>query len=120
MDITEENIMLDINVFNYILMLQLKLSTYNNSPLTAEDQSRSVTLTVSEEPLSPWMFAWENSAKARTWDFINTSFLYPERNISAKVLQLPVPADGIIPFHIELTESVSSLTIEVMRAEYDS
>ncbi|KAK2864229.1 hypothetical protein Q7C36_003383 [Tachysurus vachellii] len=95
---------------------QLKLSTYNNSPLTAEDQSRSVTLTVSQEPLSPWMFPWKNSPKARTWDFINTSFLYPEQNISAKVLKLPVPADGIIPFQIELSESVSTLTIE---AQYE-
>ncbi|KAK3516928.1 hypothetical protein QTP70_028219 [Hemibagrus guttatus] len=96
---------------------QLRLSTYDNSPLTAEDLSQNVTLTVSLEPFSPWMFSWENSAKAKTWnssylDFIDSSNLYPD----VKVLQLPVPADGIIPFQIELSENVAMLTIE---AQYE-
>ncbi|KAG7316435.1 hypothetical protein KOW79_019976 [Hemibagrus wyckioides] len=101
---------------------QLRLSTYDNSPLTAEDLSQSVTLTVTQEPFSPWMFSWEGSVKAaRAWnssylDFVDSSFLYPNGSISSKVLQLPVPADGIIPLQIELLENVAMLTIE---AQYE-
>lgn len=102
-------------------MLQLRLSTYDNSPLTAEDLNRNVTLTVIQEPFSPWMFLWENPVNAKTWNssYLDSSFLYPNENISAKVLQLAVPADGIIPLQIELLENVAMLTIEVMRDKYD-
>ncbi|XP_026779187.3 CD109 antigen isoform X2 [Pangasianodon hypophthalmus] len=100
---------------------QLKLSTYNRGPLTAEDQSRSVTLTVSQEHLTPWTLEWENSANFKTrnsshLEFIASTFIYPNGNISVKSLQLPVPADGVIPFQIELSENVAMLKIE---AQYE-
>ncbi|XP_060773998.1 CD109 antigen [Neoarius graeffei] len=92
---------------------QLRLSTWNNHLLTAEDQSWSVNLTVSQEPLSPWMFEWESSENFKTQNSSDlTSFLYPNGNISVKRLQLPVPADGLLPFQVELSENVAILTIE--------
>lgn len=113
--------MVNFNVFNYVSMLQLRLSTYNSRPLTAEDQSWSVNLTVSQAPLSPWMFEWESSTNFKTQISSHSeSFLYPNGNISVKSLQLPVPADGVIPFQVELSENVAILTIEVMRDQYDS
>lgn len=106
-------------------MLQLKLSTYNSHPLTAEDQRQSVTLTVSQQALSPWMFGQKKSANFNPWnsshlEFISSAFLDPNETISVKSLQLPVPADGVIPVQFELSENVAMLTIEVMRDKYDS
>lgn len=105
--------------------MQLKLSTYDSRPLTEEDQSRSVTLTVSQQALGSWMFAWKNSANFETWnssslEFLASDFLYPNGNISVKNLRLPVPANGVIPFQLELSENVAMLAIEVMRDKYDS
>lgn len=106
-------------------MLQLKLSTYNSHLLTAEDRSQSVTLTVSQHPLSPWMFGWGKAANSQTQnssylEFTPSSFLHPNGNNSVKILHLPVPADGVIPFQVELSENVAMLTIEVMRYKCDS
>ncbi|XP_017311017.1 CD109 antigen [Ictalurus punctatus] len=96
---------------------QLKLSTYNSHLLTAEDRSQSVTLTVSQQPLSPWMFGWGKAANSQTQnssylEFTPSSFLHPNGNNSVKILHLPVPADGVIPFQVELSENVAMLTIE--------
>lgn len=67
------------------------------------------------------MFEWESSENFKTQNYSDlTSFLYPNGNISVKRLQLPVPADGLIPFQVELSENVAILTIEVMRDQYDS
>lgn len=106
-------------------MLQLKLSTYDSRPLTAEDRSRSVTLTVSQQAFSPWMFGLEKSADFQTQnssdlEFLASALLYPNGNISVKTFQLPVPADGVIPFQVELSENAAMLTIEVMRAKHES
>lgn len=115
--------MADFNVF--IPILQLKLSTYNSWPLTPEDQNQIVTFTVNQQEFSPWMFGldksgnfeWQNSSDLM---FMASAFLYPNGNISVKTFQLPVPADGVIPFYIELSENVAMLTIKVMKVKYDS
>ncbi|KAF5892202.1 antigen like protein, partial [Clarias magur] len=96
---------------------QLRLSTYNRRPLTAEEQSRNVTLTVKQQQLSPWMFGLENPGNFEPnnyshLEFESADYPYPDENISVTILQLSVPADGVIPFQIKLSDNVTILTIE--------
>ncbi|XP_072543122.1 CD109 antigen [Salminus brasiliensis] len=105
---------------------QLKLSTYNNHPLTLDDQAGSVSITISQQTFSPWSFGWDEptnlqprkiNASLPTLDSILPStFPYPSGNMPVEKLQLPVPADGVIPLHIQLSENVATLTIE---AQYE-
>lgn len=116
-------VMVDFNVFN--TALQLRLSTYNSRPLTPEDQNQIVTFTVSQQEHSPGMFELDKSANFERPNptdltFKASAFLYPNGNISVKTFQLPVPADGVIPFYVKLSENMAMLTIEVMRSKYDS
>ncbi|XP_046691610.1 CD109 antigen isoform X1 [Silurus meridionalis] len=97
-------------------LAQLKLSTYNSHPLTAEDQSQSVTLTVTQQPFIPWMFPRGKAARFAPNNSSYSSLPYPNKNGSAVSFQLPVPADGVIPFQINLSENVAMLIIE---AQYE-
>ncbi|KAM9435516.1 CD109 antigen [Clarias gariepinus] len=100
---------------------QLILSTYSSRPLTVEDQSRNVTITVKQQQLSPWMFGLDNPDNFELQNsshlkFDSTGYPYPDENISVTILQLSVPADGVIPFQIKLSENIAILTIE---AQYE-
>ncbi|XP_016084557.1 CD109 antigen-like [Sinocyclocheilus grahami] len=115
---------------------QLKLSTYDSRPLSAEEQSRSVRLAVTQNKFSPWTWTWnsEESPEPRTTnDKPTTSFspIYdippldprttndkpttsfsPIYDIPVENMDLPVTADGVMSFQIHLSDSIATLDIE--------
>ncbi|XP_036438060.1 CD109 antigen isoform X2 [Colossoma macropomum] len=100
---------------------QLKLSTYNNHPLTSEDQDRRVSVTISQQTFSPMVWDDPANLQPRSHNFTNSTqdifpastFPYPSGNMPVERLQLYVPADGVLPISTQLTEDVATLTIEV-------
>ncbi|KAF4099898.1 CD109 antigen [Onychostoma macrolepis] len=92
---------------------QLKLSTYDSRPLSAEEQSRSVRLAVTQHKFSPWTWMWNSGEDTgpRTKNSTLTSFS-PIYDIPVENIDLPVTADGVMSFQIHLSDSVSTLDIE--------
>ncbi|XP_051954493.1 CD109 antigen [Xyrauchen texanus] len=94
---------------------QLKLSTYDDRPLTVEDQSRSVRLAVTQHKFSPWTWRWDEQGSLEP-RMLNTtpasSFFAPIYNVPVEEMQLPVTADGVMTFQVHLSENVATLDIE--------
>ncbi|XP_062857949.1 CD109 antigen [Trichomycterus rosablanca] len=97
---------------------QLKVSTLSGRPLTTEEQKHNVTFTITQQTYRSWM-------PVRVDNFKPVEFVSPgpesvppqtasyyDPNISVMKLQLPVPADGVVPLQFGLSEKVDSLTIE--------
>lgn len=89
------------------LWLQLKVSTYNNEPLSAEDQEKTVKVSVVEQRNSPW--SW---IQAEMFHLQANSSAGPEKPPAAET-EFPVPADGLIPVHIQLRADTHTLTVDV-------
>ncbi|XP_017551199.1 CD109 antigen isoform X2 [Pygocentrus nattereri] len=104
--------------------LQLKLSTYDNHPLTLDDQNRQVSVTISQQTFSPMVWdnpanlqpRSQNSSKSAHDRFPASTFPYPSGNMPVERWQLYVPADGVLSISTQLTEDVATLTIE---AQYE-
>ncbi|KAL7888543.1 hypothetical protein AOLI_G00035170 [Acnodon oligacanthus] len=100
--------------------LQLKLSTYNNHPLTSDDQDRRVSVTISQQTFSPMIWDDPANLQPRSYNFSKSTqdrfpasaFPYPSGNMPVERLQLYVPADGVLPISTQLAEDVATLTIE--------
>ncbi|CDQ59229.1 unnamed protein product [Oncorhynchus mykiss] len=75
---------------------ELKISTYNKWPLTREDQGKTVTISVTQQRHSPW-----------SWKLDDLGLMLP-----LQTMVLPVPADGVIPIHIQLSDKVATLTVD--------
>ncbi|XP_051951277.1 CD109 antigen-like [Xyrauchen texanus] len=94
---------------------QLKLSTYDDRPLTTEDKSRSVRLVVTQHKFSPWTWRWNEhgSLEPRMLNTTTTSsFFTPIYNVPVKEMELPVTADGVMIFQVHLSKDVATLDIE--------
>ncbi|XP_016415433.1 CD109 antigen-like [Sinocyclocheilus rhinocerous] len=93
---------------------QLKLSTYDSRPLSAEEQSRSVRLAVTQNKFSPWTWTWnsEESPEPRTTNGKLTTSFSPIYDIPVENMDLPVTADGVMSFQIHLSDSIATLDIE--------
>ncbi|XP_048063984.1 CD109 antigen isoform X2 [Megalobrama amblycephala] len=93
---------------------QVKLSTYDKRPLTAEDQSRSVRLAVTQHEFSPWSWMWneKESLGPRTMNSTMESSFAPIFDIPVQDIELPVAADGVMSFQVQLSDSVATLDIE--------
>ncbi|XP_016362343.1 CD109 antigen-like [Sinocyclocheilus anshuiensis] len=93
---------------------QLKLSTYDSRPLSAEEQSRSVLLAVTQNKFSPWTWTWnsEEFPEPRTTNGEPTTSFSPIYDIPVENMDLPVTADGLMSFQIHLSDSVATLDIE--------
>ncbi len=89
---------------------KLKLSTYDSRPLSAEDQSRSVMLAVTQHEFSPWTWNSDGDTGPRTTDGRPISPIY---DVPVENINLSVTADGVMSFQIDLSDSVSTLDIEV-------
>ncbi|KAG5846766.1 hypothetical protein ANANG_G00118450, partial [Anguilla anguilla] len=104
---------------------QLKVCSYDMKPLTPASQKQSVTLTVTQHKYSPW--SWRQDV----WDQLqprgpNSSHVDPTKPARVyprplpggkdgpvvKTLTLPVPASGVVPIHIQLSDDVATLHIE--------
>ncbi|XP_067274850.1 CD109 antigen isoform X2 [Pseudorasbora parva] len=86
---------------------KVKLTTYNKQPLTAEEKSRSVQLVVTQHKFSPWTWMW-NEEKSLP----DSNLTLILNNSSIQNIELPVTADGLMSFQVELSDSVGTLDIE--------
>ncbi|KAL0967289.1 hypothetical protein UPYG_G00250340 [Umbra pygmaea] len=91
---------------------ELKISTYNKRPLTGEDQQKTVTLLVIQQ--SSWSWVPDNSEFILPRVLLN--FTRPglppvPDGVPVQKLVLTVPADGLIPINIKLSDEVKILTI---------
>ncbi|XP_076874173.1 CD109 antigen [Brachyhypopomus gauderio] len=96
---------------------QLRLVTYNHRPLTPADLRRTVAVTVKQESASPGS---SNSSHPVMQPNVSSSPMSPSGIISVHTLNLSVPADGIIPLHMQLSKNVATLTIEAQYEEVDT
>ncbi|KAM7368320.1 hypothetical protein PAMP_014548 [Pampus punctatissimus] len=95
---------------------RLKISTYNDQPLSLEDQQKTVKVSVTQRKQSPW-----------TWKKDNKEELVPrQQNMSdplefmhagpketpAQDMEFPLTPDGVIPLYIQLMNETATLTID--------
>ncbi|KAL2081856.1 hypothetical protein ACEWY4_021674 [Coilia grayii] len=90
---------------------QVKVSTYDDSPLSVEDQGKMLHLTVTQKRMSPW--SW----REEVFDFMvprvqNWSKELAPSEIPVIEIIHPVPADGVVRFNIQLSSDVATLNIE--------
>ncbi|XP_056336615.1 CD109 antigen-like [Danio aesculapii] len=118
---------------------KLKLSLYNQRALSAEDRNISVRLAVMQHKLSPWTWMWSdggplgprmmNSTPSTSFTPISdgrplgphmmnstpsTSFT-PIYDLPVQNIELPVTADGLMSFQIQLSDSVATLDLEAQK-----
>ncbi|KAK7133996.1 hypothetical protein R3I94_015754 [Phoxinus phoxinus] len=93
---------------------QVKLTSYDQRALSAEEQSRSVQLAVTQHKFSPWTWMWneKESMMPRMMNGTPTSSFSPMYDIPVQDIQLPVAADGVMSFQVQLSDSVATLDIE--------
>ncbi|XP_009293270.1 CD109 antigen isoform X2 [Danio rerio] len=115
---------------------KLKLSLYDQRPLSAEDQIESVYLAVTQHKLSPWTWMWSDGGPLGPRMMNNTpstSFppnsdggplgphmmnstpptsFTPIYDLPVQNIELPVTADGLMSFQIHLSDSVATLDLE--------
>jgi len=103
------------NFSNVFLISQVKLSSYDQQALSAEEQSRSVQLAVTQHKFSPWTWMWneKESLVPRMMNSTPMSTFSPMYDIPVQEIQLPVSADGVMSFQVQLSDSVATLDIEV-------
>ncbi|XP_070782389.1 CD109 antigen [Enoplosus armatus] len=89
---------------------RLKISTYDNQPLSPEDQLKTVQVSVMQRKQSPW--SWKmDSVEEMVPRGSNMSHPHPE-NTPPKEMEFPVPADGVIPLYIQLMNETETLTVD--------
>ncbi|KAM9840307.1 CD109 antigen [Aulostomus maculatus] len=92
----------------------LKICTYNNQPLTPEDQKKTVKVSVVQRKRGPW--SWkkdtDHQMAPRQWNMSGTSGMMEPEELLPQDLEVPVPADGLIPLHLHLMSETETLTID--------
>ncbi|XP_071766721.2 CD109 antigen [Centroberyx gerrardi] len=95
---------------------KLKVSTYNNQPLSREDQRKTVTVSVMQHKLAPWSVRWDElgSMLPRFPNMSEPSETTPPLPEEAPLQEMEflVPADGVIPLFIQLSDDTETLTID--------
>ncbi|XP_068564419.1 CD109 antigen [Cebidichthys violaceus] len=95
----------------------LKISTYNDQPLSPEDQGKMVHVSVMQQKRSPW--SWKMDIKEEeNWPRRSNMSVnqgvgspQPEEMISEE-MEFPVPGDGCIPLNIRVMNETETLTID--------
>uniref|UniRef100_A0A8D3A5V8 CD109 molecule n=1 Tax=Scophthalmus maximus TaxID=52904 RepID=A0A8D3A5V8_SCOMX len=93
----------------------LKISTYNNQPLSEEDQRKMVQVSVMQGKESPW--SWKMEEVEEMWPRMSNMSGPSNRpprpeETEPKEMEFPVPADGFIRLHIEVMNDTETLTID--------
>ncbi|KAK6297263.1 hypothetical protein J4Q44_G00318460 [Coregonus suidteri] len=94
---------------------ELKISTYDKRPLTRGDQGKTVTISVTQQRHSPWSWKLDDLGLMLPRVVLNSTGpgLPPMPDeIPVQTMVLPVPADGVIPIHIQLSDKVATLTLD--------
>ncbi|XP_077076927.1 CD109 antigen isoform X3 [Siphateles boraxobius] len=97
-----------------IFTAQVKLTSFDKRALSAEEQSRSVQLAVTQHKFSPWTWMWNEKEfmMPRMMNSTTASSFSPMYDIPVQEIQLPVAADGVMSFQVQLSDSVATLDIE--------
>ncbi|XP_047429099.1 CD109 antigen isoform X2 [Mugil cephalus] len=85
---------------------RLKISTYNNKPLSLADQQKIVEVSAVQRKQTPWVWIMEGREKPES-----TNASDPE-DMDPKGMEFPVPVDGVIPLSIEIMNETESLYID--------
>ncbi|XP_063078470.1 CD109 antigen [Engraulis encrasicolus] len=93
---------------------QVKVSTFDGRPLSMEDQGKLLHLTITQKTMSPWSWREEDFdfMGPRLQHLKNGSDDAAPSEIPVIVMIREVPADGIVPVHIQLSSDVATLNIE--------
>ncbi|KAM9339287.1 CD109 antigen [Symphorus nematophorus] len=93
---------------------RLKISTYNDEPLSPEDQLKTVRVSVTQKKQSPWrekMDRVDEKVPRLSKTSSSLGIARPE-GMPAKEMEFPVPADGVIPLYIQIMNETERLTID--------
>ncbi|XP_028253770.1 CD109 antigen [Parambassis ranga] len=92
---------------------RLKICTYNNQPLTLDDQL--VEVSVIQQKRTPWGLITsmgENMAADRL-NVFESSTMHPlPEEMPPTEMKFPLPADGVIPLHVEIRNDTQVLIID--------
>ncbi|RVE56091.1 hypothetical protein OJAV_G00232690 [Oryzias javanicus] len=86
----------------------LRLSTYNDQPLSLEDQRKMVEVSVIQR-METWWYMWMDAMETNSTEPLEMR----QEEVPPKDMQFPVPADGVIPLHIEVMKDTELLIIDV-------
>ncbi|KAI3364614.1 hypothetical protein L3Q82_011402, partial [Scortum barcoo] len=94
----------------------LKISTYNDQPLSMEDQLKTVQVSVMQQKQSPWSWKMDKDGEmmprqSNVSGFPGIIHPLPDKMLPED-MEFPVPADGVIPIHIELMNGTETLIID--------
>nr|XP_046229740.1 CD109 antigen [Scatophagus argus] len=95
---------------------RLKISTYNNQPLSREDQRKTVQVSVMQHKQSPWSWKMDEMdhmvlRQSNMSGLSRDGHLRPEEMLPEE-MEFPVPPDGVIPLHIQVMNETETLTID--------
>ncbi|XP_034059074.1 LOW QUALITY PROTEIN: CD109 antigen-like [Gymnodraco acuticeps] len=97
-----------------MLPVTLKISTYNDEPLSREDQRKTVQVSVMQRKRNPWSWMLDENKEMEPRRS-NTSESYgikEEEKMVLEEMEFPVPADGLIPLNIQIKNDTETLTID--------
>ncbi|XP_025998933.1 CD109 antigen isoform X3 [Astatotilapia calliptera] len=91
---------------------RLKISTYNNQPLSLEDRQSFVEVSVIQQKQRFWGWIGDMviDTEPKTSNSSGTS--ESPKEMLPKEMKFPVPADGLIPFSVEITSETDMLSID--------
>uniref|UniRef100_A0A673AWU6 CD109 molecule n=1 Tax=Sphaeramia orbicularis TaxID=375764 RepID=A0A673AWU6_9TELE len=104
--------------WNLVLVFQIKLSTFDDQPLSVDDRSMTVHVSVIQETNSPW--GWEHmqrTGRQSNWTHAQQMDHIMDGTKTEEV-ELPVGADGLIPLYIHIRNDTRTLTIDVSTISY--
>ncbi|XP_062324493.1 CD109 antigen isoform X2 [Osmerus eperlanus] len=90
---------------------ELKISTYNKESL-GKEEGEIVTVTVTQQKHSPWSWNPEMLRPRLDREPDMQAFTPIPDEILVQEMALPLPADGVIPIHILLSQEAATVTID--------
>ncbi|XP_028809377.1 CD109 antigen isoform X2 [Denticeps clupeoides] len=87
---------------------QVKISTYDMTPLSVKDQGKMLRLTVIQQKLSPWTWKKDDLLMVPRGDNGSEMVTFSP----SYVMELPVPADGVVSFNVQLSDHIATLNVE--------
>ncbi|XP_042359642.1 CD109 antigen [Plectropomus leopardus] len=93
----------------------LKISTYNDQPLSLEDQQKTVQVSVMQRKQRQlfWEMDKEEEMLPNASNMSNLfGMLHPRPEMLSEEMEFPVPADGVIPLNIKVMDDTEMLTID--------
>ncbi|GLD56971.1 CD109 antigen-like protein [Lates japonicus] len=94
---------------------RLKISTYDDKPLSLEDQQKTVEVSVMQGKQSPWSWKTDHmeQMRPRALNTSGPSGMYPHpQEMPPKDMEFPVPADGVIPIYVQIMNETETLSID--------